>query len=210
MCLGEGERERLQLSMCQPLPSPVLSTSPHLYSLSHGAEQRGVRKASLSLPLLLHLSASFHHSWVGNVKQKVIAPLLDMLSASSSPSNRVASACVVLVSVKHPSSISWSSSVWHEQCLHIFLATLCAFVIARLKGHYPWTLECDDSPETKTPDVDPEFCIISACHTCLTSLCIRDVECTPLSNVTSFSDTRLDGQQRYEMHLCLVCDGCRV
>lgn len=39
--------------------SPVLSTSPHLRSLSHGAEQRGVGKAFL---FHFHLSGFAHHS----------------------------------------------------------------------------------------------------------------------------------------------------
>lgn len=89
-CLCEGERERSQLSTCQPSSlSSTLSASSCWCSLSHGAEQKGVRKASLPLPLLLHPPAFAHHSCVGNVKQAVIEPLYDMLSTHSHIKSRV-------------------------------------------------------------------------------------------------------------------------
>lgn len=153
-CLCVWERERVQCQCAKLSPSLVLSTSPHLSSLSHDAEQRGVRKASLSLPLPLHLSASVHHSWVGNVKQTVIAPLLDILSMSSTHQIEwpVHALYWLLLNIRAPylgvhvfDINSFRISFW-------YLQSPCAAVIARFEGHYSWTLESDDSPERQNKD----------------------------------------------------------
>lgn len=51
------------------------------------------------------------------------------------------------------------------------------------EGLRPWTHESDDNPETRTSDLHH----FHMPHTCLASLCIRDVECSLVSNLTSMS-----------------------
>lgn len=115
-CVCVCVKERIQLSTCQPFS--FLSRQPlsacALYPMVQNRE--GLGKPLFPSPPLLHLPAFARHFWVANVKPTVFAPLYVTLSTFPPPHQIE---CPVQasysVTIWHPSSISWSSCVWHLQ-----------------------------------------------------------------------------------------------
>ena len=165
--------------------SPVLSTSLYLCFPSHGAEQRGVRKASL---FLFHLSAFAHHSRDGNVKQTVIVPVyvtLSTLSPVKLTARCMHSPAFCLTPELHMLEFNVfdmrSYSVGFRGCGLCAPLSLTGSKVSSLKDSW------ERPTNTDTMQRPWGSHHLNMSHTFLASLCIRDVECCVVSNVTTAS-----------------------
>lgn len=162
---GEKERERLQLSTCQPFA--LLSCQPPPAGARYPMVQNreGLGKPLFPLSALhLHLPASAHHSWVGSVRQTATEPLYDILSALSPIKSRIhlgwrTGSC--LTSEHHMLEFTRTASA-----KRFWICGLCApLSLWGSKVTSPGLVKAMITQKQRRQTYTLRSCIISTCHT---------------------------------------------